>query len=324
MTFLWVMLGAGAALILLGCVSCGALAWWAGSAPTASPESRRAFDLATVPAPYFPERGIATPVEPGVDSYDIILGPQGGYYSTPGHGGALRLYLPSGAHAPQSLPCVIIAGAGTTLLTGVGLGDSAEHLPYVRAGIAVVAYELDGPERGQGDSEMKAAYEAFKNSRAGMVNARNAIDFVITRVPEVDPRRIYSAGHSSAGTASLLAAAHDQRLAGCIAFAPCLDVAKHLTPAGMRMMSLILLGLPDFAVQSSPVTHRERLHRPVYLFHAEDDSVCDVNDSRDFADRLRARGVSVTFDTVPFGDHYEPMISDGIPRAIEWIHRQPR
>jgi predicted esterase len=56
--------------------------------------------------------------------------------------------------------------------------------------------------------------------------------------------------------------------------------------------------------------------------HAEDDDVCDVADSRDFADRLRSRGVNVAFDTVPYGGHYDPMISEGIPRAIEWLKRQ--
>ena len=42
------------------------------------------------------------------------------------------------------------------------------------------------------------------DAQAGLVNARNALEFVLARVPEVDPKRIYAAGHSSAGTLALL------------------------------------------------------------------------------------------------------------------------
>ena len=57
------------------------------------------------------------------------------------------LYLPPGKHAPKSLPCVLIAPAGSTCWRAwtLGDGDSPEHMPYVKAGYAVLAYELDGP-----------------------------------------------------------------------------------------------------------------------------------------------------------------------------------
>ena len=82
---------------------------------------------------------------------------------------------------------------------------------------------------------------------------------------------------------------------------------------------LALLGLADFVVQSSPRTHESRLNCPLFLFHAEDDSNVPVEDSRDFASRLKQAGKDVTFVTVPTGDHYDSMIEEGIPKAIAWL-----
>src|SRR5579871_2614816 len=58
----------------------------------------------------------------------------------------LWIYLPSPPPAGK-LPCVVIAPSGSALFSGMKLqdGDRAEHLPYVRAGFAVIAYDIDGP-----------------------------------------------------------------------------------------------------------------------------------------------------------------------------------
>jgi hypothetical protein len=49
----------------------------------------------------------------------------------------MLLYLPPGHHDEKSLACVLIAPAGSNLITGnsVGRGNSPELLPYVRAGL---------------------------------------------------------------------------------------------------------------------------------------------------------------------------------------------
>jgi dienelactone hydrolase len=322
-----VLLGVGSVGLLLVCGLCGGLVWWAGSSPTASAAAREPFELASIAPPYFPERGAPTQIEPNIDFYEISLGAQGGFYSPPGNGGKIWLYLPSGTHPAGSLKCIAIAGAGSTMLHGMDLGDGdrPEHLPYVRAGMAVVAYEMDGPPPGEDERSMQVSYEAFRASRAGMVNLRNAVDFALARVPEIDPRRIYSAGHSSAASTSLLAAAHEPRLAGCIAFAPCCDVTNDMNseiPGGVRMYGMLMPGLADFLVQSSPNTHQERIRGSVYVFHTQDDLACAFADTATLVNRLRARGVDVTFDSPPSGDHYQAMIDHGIPGAIAWLRRQ--
>lgn len=308
------ILGGGGILLVAAC--CGGILWL-GSPPKASAQASQPFEVITVPLPAFPERGLnRRTMEPGITREEVSFGARGGFYNPPGHGGILWIYLPEGQHAPGSLPCILICGAGSTLLEGMSLGDGdvAEHTPYVKAGFAVVAYELDGP--GEGDDNPRA-YEAFRQSRAGLVNARNALEYVLAKVPEVNPKKIHSAGHSSAGTMSLLFAEHEPRLAGCIAYAPCTDVPAFIT--GVRALSFTHPGIADFVVQSSPNTHESRLNCPVFLFHAEDDGNVDVEETEEFATRLQQKGRDVTLKIVPTGDHYDSMIDEGIPAAIQWL-----
>lgn len=329
---LWIILALLGGGTVLTCACCGGAAFMFSRAPATSASAKQPFVPASVPLPAFPERGAKVPFrEADIDLFRISLGPGNGFPFTPGHGGNLWLYLPAGNHAPKSLPCVLITGAGTTLLHGLEWGDlaadggSPEHLPFVRAGYAVVVYELDGPfdsETAQSDAQMRQAYQAFRSAQAGLVNARNAFEFTLARVPEVDPNRIYSSGHSSAATISLLFAEHEPRLAGCIAFAPCIDLTERLGPMALRTISLILPGVADFAVQSSPKTHEARLNCPVFLFHAEDDSNVPCADSRACERRLKAAGKNVTLVTVPTGNHYQSMIDQGIPRAIQWLKQR--
>src|ERR1043165_5367156 len=66
--------------------------------------------------------------------------------SGPGKLGRLWIYLPQEKAPPKALICVFIAPGETNMISGKKLKESnrAEHLPYVRAGMAVIAYDLDG------------------------------------------------------------------------------------------------------------------------------------------------------------------------------------
>ena len=309
--------------VFLGCAGCAGLLFWVAQPPQASAQAREPFHPEAVPVPTMLPRGTSEQWAEGVECYEIALGPGGGFYDPPGHGGSLWLYLPSGEHEPKSLPCVLIAGAGSPMFCGMPLGDGdrPEHIPYVEAGFAVIAYEMDGPWGDEdSDDQMGRAYEAFRDAQAGVVNARNALEYALRHVPEIDPNRIFAAGHSSAGSAALLFAAHEPRLAGVVAYAPCYDVTKHL--GGMlRILAIQCDGIADFAVQSSPKTHEARIQCPVFLFHASGDQVCDIEDSQAAEARMQALGIDVTLATTAGGDHYNPMINDGIFRAIEWMQQ---
>ena len=311
----------GGALVLVIC--CGGLAMIFRT-PTPSAAAKQPFTLDEVPPPAFEERENAEKIEieQGVVQYLIEIGDEdGGFYDQPGHGGYMYLYLPSGEHAAKSLPCILIAPAGSTLLAGMDLSerDEPEHTPYVKRGCAVLSYELDGPSYDDTDpAAMRESFDAFKDSRAGLVNARNALEYVLAKVPEVDPARIYAAGHSSAATHALLFAAHEPRLAGVIAYAPATDLPKRMGPQ-LPIFRFILPGLVNFVTQSSPSTHIAALKRPTFLFHAEDDSNCPIADTRTFAERLKQQGTEVELVTVASGEHHDSMIDKGIPAAIQWL-----
>ena len=68
-------------------------------------------------------------------------------------------------------------------------------------------------------------------SRAGLVNARNALEYLLAKVPEVNPaRKSMPPGTVPPAPCALLFAEHEPRLAGVIAYAPACDVPKWFGP----------------------------------------------------------------------------------------------
>lgn len=269
-------------------------------------------------APVLPPLGQARTLEAGVQEYEVAL-TRGERKSR------LWIYLPTKPHSAK-IPCLFIAPAGSHMFDGnsQGEGSRAEHLPYVRAGYAVVAYEVDGeiPEHSTNQQKVDAAI-AFQNADAGIANARAAIDYALARVPQIDPKRLYTAGHSSAASLSLLTAEYDSRIAACIAYAPCCDVPKRLGEEFISALSDFQPGYREFISKSSPNTHPEKLHCPLFLFHADDDSNIKTEEVDTFATQVKQTNSAVTYVKVPTGDHYDSMIDQGIPRAIDWLKTLP-
>ncbi len=286
-------------------------------------------NLAAWKMPVLPPAPQATQIDPGVMFSEIALRPDPqADASLPGHGGKLWLYLPTGAHRPQSLPCILIAGAGSNLITGMALsdGDRPEHLPYARAGFVVLAYELDGrmPENVKGNLQaLVGASRKFLNAQAGLINTRVAIEYATTRVPAVDPRRLYAAGHSSAATLALLVAENEPRIAGCVAFAPAVDLTLQYQPPAQRELAQVIPGAGQFFTRFNPRTNEAEINCPVFLFYADDDARF-AGQVRDLGGRLKLSGKDVTVSNVPAGGHYESMIKVGVPRAIKWLQSLPR
>ena len=233
---------------------------------------------------------------------------------SPGSQMDMILYLPNGTHEPGSLPCVMIAAAGTTMLEGNGCYDESyqsETIPYVRQGFAVLGYSLDGPLASDTPTnrESREAYEQFRDAHAGLVNSRNALEFLLQKVPVINPEKIFTAGHSSAGTLSLLFAEHESRLAGCIAYAPCVDVENRLSDfVSNPLIEALLPGVEKFVRRESPLRHYKSLKCPVFLFHAESDTNTPFEESQKLADLLTTQGVPCKLASVPDGDHYSSML----------------
>jgi dipeptidyl aminopeptidase/acylaminoacyl peptidase len=221
---------------------------------------------------------------------------------------------------------VFIAPAGTRLFHGNSLSEDAqpEHLPYVKAGFAVVAYEIDGDlVEKPTDAQVFVAARMFKDAEAGLVNVRGAIDYVIAKVPAIDPQRLYTAGHSSAATLSLLVAENEPRIKACIAYAPVTDLQTWLPNELISALGRALPDYPFFLNKSSPITGVSRLRCPLFLFHADDDSVVPVEVSVNFAKLASQNNPSVKFVRATHGDHYDSMIDEGVPAAIQWLNKLP-
>lgn len=332
---IWIVLGIVGGLLLLLCGICGGGALWFSSYPSVPPTALQPFDIKSPPAPTEPKVA-EEKVVAGARFREVIWGDGQGQGTPAGANGRLWIYLPEGNAAAGSLPCVFIAGAGSTLLEGMtlGEGDQPEHLPYVKAGFAVVAFDLDGGGGSDFDVDAMGAgkvspediggYKAFRAADAGLVNARNALEYTLANVPEINPKQLFSVGHSSAGTLALLFAEHEPRLAGCVAYAPAIDLKNRFPGALVRILGNFFPNLAEFIVQSSPKTHEDKLNCPTLIFHAADDDNVPVGDSRAFVKRLQAKNKDVTLEEVATGGHYDPMISDGIPKGIEFIKKHAK
>lgn len=298
---------------------CGGSVWYLMSPPPVNDAvANQPFVVSEVPVTQFPARGAAEEIEPGVDFFEVVLPDTDGDYSPPGNGGRLWIYVPRGETPAASRPCILIAPAGSSLIDGKALGEGSmdEHIPYAQSGCVVVAYELDGFVEGD------ASFGQFEAAQAGLVNGRNALEYTLKHLDMVDPKQIYAAGHSSAATAALLFAEHEPRLAGCMAYAPAVDVEKFVHPVLRRMVEAVKPGINDSIARSSPARHIAQLKCPTFLFVAEDDATVSASDIKKFHADLQAAGGKSILKTVPAGGHYMPMIDEGIPAAIEWLKTQ--
>ena len=241
----------------------------------------------------------------------------------PGLNMKLWLYLPRGNHAAKSLPCVFIAPAGSNLMVGMALsdGDRQEHLPYAKAGFAVIAYELDGPMEGRTMASLYAAVPKFMASHGGVDNARTAVEYTLARVPEVDQERLYTAGHSSAATVALDMTAADPRIKACCAYAAVPNLRNRLKPAIVTALGKKTPGFDAFVDSASPSQHIDVLKtKPILLFIAEDDTNVRTQSVKDFAAALRQAGATqVELATTATGGHFNSMIAEGIPKGIAFL-----
>lgn len=312
---LWISVAAGATLMLIAAVAVFiAIAvrkssnkfdnFVAGSSESANPAT-------------FPELSRVQVMQPGFMFQSAVLSP-----------GAIPMkvwyYRPE--QSANKLPLVLVPPAGSTLVAGMDLGegDRVEHIPYVRAGFAVGSFEIDGhvPQtQNVFDATILKAAREFRDSRAGLNNAKAALDYLLSKANDIDENRIFIAGHSSAATLALLVAEHEPRIKGCAAYCAVSDVEEWLA-RGMTQLNRALPGYRAFIRFSSPKTHVAKLKCPVFLFHAGDDTNVPVSQTVTFAELLKKTNPDVTVDTSATGGHYDSMINVGIPRGIAWMQKR--
>ncbi len=274
----------------------------------------------------FPSRIAFSPFSPGIVSARLQLGMPASE-ARPGSNSELSIYEPAGSRRARSLPCVLISPGGGTLLCGPkpAKGDDADWLEYARAGMAVVVFHVDGEIdiRQSSAFEVAEASARFFAAQAGLVNARNALEFVLARMPEVDPRRIYVAGQGSAATLALLFAEHEPRVAACIACCAVVDAAarfERLTPELAEKAPAQLLAALE---RTSPGRHVAKLGCPLYLVEADSESKATLDEFRAFVDRLQAEGKRATVGVRAAGGS-SAMLATATAAAIHWLKSDRR
>lgn len=234
-----------------------------------------------------------------------------------------RVWLYPPANGQKAKGLIVIAGAGSNLVTGMALTeeDTPEHLPWAKAGYAVAAYDVSGPMPEDGNAgRVEAAIMAFVAREAGVSDGRDALEAGVKAFPEA-AGNVIAVGHSSAATLALALAAHDRRVTKCIAFAPVTDVLSHL--GAKRAGALARLPQAnDAIIRNSPASLVSKLKKPTFLFVAKDDDVVSAAGVEAYAGRLRRTGCPVTFKAVDAGGHYDAMINPGQGLALAWLRGQ--
>ena len=182
--------------------------------------------------------------------------------------------------------------------------------------VAVLVAVADEDRR---DEATVLAARQFKAAEAGLVNAREALDYALAKVPQIDPARVFTAGHSSAATTSLLVAEREPRVRACVAYAPVADLEKYFGEEALKGLSSAIPGYREFVRRASPHAGAKELRCPLFLFHAEDDEIVNITESANFAREVSRHNPAVTFVRGAGGGHYDSMLEEGVPKAIEWL-----
>jgi dipeptidyl aminopeptidase/acylaminoacyl peptidase len=192
-------------------------------------------------------------------------------------------------------------------------GDRSEHLPYVLEGFVVVAYELSGAE------PTPEGYGSFSKAQGGLVNGLAALAFASRQVPFVDSSKIFAAGHSSAGDAALLLAAHAPSLKGAAIYNSAGDGCWFQTRGWLKRVAGSHPHLPEFCQRTRAANHVGHLAVPLFLFTSREDTTCPSSSVEALAAQLHQAGRACKLVEVSQGDHYSSMLEQGLPAAIAWM-----
>ena len=296
------------ALLMLGC---GA---------TAQQETQVNLDVHSVPVPNFPELSDRLPSMEGIDAFKVDFGA-----NEPGRNSRLIVCVPNDPQGDgERKPCVFMAASGGTNFSGVRFEEMriGECLPYALAGFIVVMYEVDG-HMDSGDisqKQFRSRFAQFCDSKAGLVNARNAIKFALAKIPGIDNERLFAVGHSSAGRQAMLLGATDPRIKGCLGLAPLLSRDAKDEELLMKDLMFKPSNFEEALDVFAPVTHVSMMKASVLIAHGKLDRIIPSYNSENFVKQLSKHSEEVglaLFDTDHFQIPREAMVT-----GLKWLRDQ--
>jgi len=140
---------------------------------------------------------------------------------------AMSIFMPSGEHAKQSLPCVFMIPASGALLEGTSVSEidmQKRACGDVWLGGAVFETSMWPPNARQSKLELG---ERICDERLRAIDRAERDHYVTARVPWVD-RIAVCLRRTRGRRAALYLAAMEPRIKGCVTLSPVCDVAAHL------------------------------------------------------------------------------------------------
>lgn len=195
---------------------------------------------------------------------------------TPAQG---RLYLPSGRHAPRSVPAVV-------LLHGSGGILPSRELTYApqlaRLGVAALVVDSFGARRDRGTEFLERLLNITETMM--LTDAYAGLGFLAAR-PEIDPQRVVLTGFSYGAMAAMY---------GIYA-----QVADQLAPPGLRFAGHVAFYGPCIARFADSRT----TGAPLLMLLGGDDEITDRGRCAEIADDMRSGGSRVETVVYPGAVH---------------------
>ncbi|MCA9018143.1 MAG: prolyl oligopeptidase family serine peptidase, partial [Planctomycetaceae bacterium] len=141
------------------------------------------------------------------------------------------------------------------------------------------------------------------------------MDYAIAHIPHVDSERLYTVGHSSAGTQALYWSVFEPRLKGVAAFAPVTEIDETELLPLMKFMPITFM---SSARQFMPSTHYGRFHCPTFVVHGDADAVVPIDTTKRFVETLSQHGKQSTHLGFFNIGHFD-VIDRGIPNVMVWL-----
>lgn len=223
-----------------------------------------------------------------------------------------NLRRPEGGNPPY--PCVLLnAGADSTKEEFFTLENE-----FLKRGLATCAF--DGPGQGMTWQQMKL--------RPDFEAPVGAVLDVLEKRPEIDAKRFGMWGRSMGGYAAPRVAAHDKRIAACIALGGFFDMGSFWDNS-----STALLDILQFAFGAADRTEaRERARRftlsgsaekvacPVLVVHSDGDEICPLSEAERTAATIGDNAELIVFEG---GNH----CCDNMPAVVrplmaDWMAKQ--
>ncbi len=216
------------------------------------------------------------------------------------------LLVPPGSDKGAT-PAVLRIPAGGNLFKPaiLGLGTVPEIEPYFTAGYVTLVMSFRGTLANGGK---------FSESKGGLEDVLAALEY-LKKLPEVDSKNIYVAGHSSAASLALRVSEVSDIPRAVAAFSPVTDWTGFFKERVKDLSEESRKYLKD----ASAITHAAETRCPVLLTHGTRDSIAPLAQSETMAAKLKEAKKHCEFVKIQEGNHYDSMLRVGIPLSLAFF-----